>query len=255
VFNDVTTGSNNIYGGADYHAGPGYDMATGLGSVNAYNLAAALSSYTPSTPAPDQTTLTATSPANGKQISYGQSVTFRGTLMDTAGGTPVPVANAPVWIQTSVGWGRAVTDSSGQWALKLRWALVQNMLWHLVYTGSDVLTPASSSAAHLYVKPHLSAVVDLPHSPGHYNAKVGKRFTFHGVSSPNMHSGRVIMQFRTGTSAWTSLAAVTVGKRGGYSVRLRDDHRETILIRWEYKGAKTYRWLSTVSQALVVKVS
>jgi kumamolisin len=253
VFNDVTTGNNNIYGGADYPALKGYDMATGLGSVNADNLATALAGYTPSTPKPDHATLKATSPAAGTEIRYGQSVTFRGTLTDST--THQGVANAPVWIQTSVGWGRAVTNSTGQWAFKLRLALVQNMVWRLVYTGSDALTPTATSSAHLYVQPHLSAAVNLPRSRGHYDAKVGQRFTFQGVSSPNMRSARVTMQFRKGRSAWTSLATVTVGRHGKYGIRLRDNHRETILIRWEYKGGKTYRWLSTVSKALVVKVS
>ena len=252
VFNDVTTGNNNVGGGA-YSAGPGYDMATGLGSINAANLATALSGYSTPHPTQDQTKLTVTGPANGKEISYGTSVTFSGTLMDTT--TATPVASTPVWIQTTVGWGRAITNSNGQWSLKLRWALTRNMVWRLIYTGSDALTPASSSSRHLYVTPHLSAAVNLPRSGGHYNATVGKRFTFSGVSSPNMRSAQVIMQYRTGSSRWRSLAAVTVGKRGGYGIRLRDSHRETILIRWEYKGAKTYRWLSAVSKALVIEVS
>jgi kumamolisin len=254
LFHDVTTGGNNAYGGTDYRAGKHYDMATGLGSVNAANLATALAGYTPSTPPPHKTTLTATAPNLHTTINYGKSVTFRGALTDTVTHTGVP--NAPVWIQTSIGWGRAVTNATGQWALTLRSALVQNMLWHLVYVGSDTLTPASSSPAHhLYVRPRLSAAVNLPRSRGHYDAKVGQRFTFSGTSSPNMHSAHVIMQFRKGRSAWTSLAKVTVGARGKYSIRLRDNRRETILIRWEYQGSTTSRWLSTTSKALVIKVS
>ncbi len=39
AFHDVKTGNNNINGGTTYTAGTGYDMATGLGSYNAANLA------------------------------------------------------------------------------------------------------------------------------------------------------------------------------------------------------------------------
>ena len=40
IFNDVTVGNNIVPGelSSDYHAGPGYDLATGLGSVNVANL-------------------------------------------------------------------------------------------------------------------------------------------------------------------------------------------------------------------------
>ena len=43
TFTDVTVGNNNIYSATDlYHAVTGYDLATGLGSPNALNLATAL---------------------------------------------------------------------------------------------------------------------------------------------------------------------------------------------------------------------
>jgi hypothetical protein len=40
-FNDITTGNDNVFGneGGLYPAGPGFDMATGLGSPNGTNLA------------------------------------------------------------------------------------------------------------------------------------------------------------------------------------------------------------------------
>ncbi len=38
IFHDVTAGSNAVPGASGYAATPGYDLATGLGSVNAYNL-------------------------------------------------------------------------------------------------------------------------------------------------------------------------------------------------------------------------
>jgi hypothetical protein len=38
IFNDVTVGTNTVPGGVGYQAGSGYDLASGLGSVNATNL-------------------------------------------------------------------------------------------------------------------------------------------------------------------------------------------------------------------------
>ncbi len=49
AFHDITTGSNSVLGLTGYTAGPGYDAATGLGSVDAAALASAL-------PAPAQPT-------------------------------------------------------------------------------------------------------------------------------------------------------------------------------------------------------
>jgi pseudomonalisin len=38
VFHDITSGNNSVPGVAGYSAGPGYDMVTGLGSINAFLL-------------------------------------------------------------------------------------------------------------------------------------------------------------------------------------------------------------------------
>ena len=38
VFHDITSGNNSVPGVTGYSAGPGYDMTTGLGSVNAFLL-------------------------------------------------------------------------------------------------------------------------------------------------------------------------------------------------------------------------
>jgi len=49
TFHDVTTGSNSVPGLTGYVAGPGYDAATGLGSVDASALASALPAPAPGT--------------------------------------------------------------------------------------------------------------------------------------------------------------------------------------------------------------
>jgi hypothetical protein len=112
----------------------------------------------------------------------------------------------------------------------------------------------SSPSRHLYIRPHLGSAVALPRSGTTYIAKVGKFFTFWGVSSPNMHGARVIAQFRFG-GPWHSLVAARVGAHGKYTVRIRDDRRETFLLRWIFQGGTSNHWLSAVSKARRVKVT
>ena len=51
VFHDVTAGNNSVPGASGFNAGPGYDLATGLGSVDAFQLVNHWSDAT-SSPAP-----------------------------------------------------------------------------------------------------------------------------------------------------------------------------------------------------------
>ncbi|MGC2851603.1 MAG: Ig-like domain repeat protein [Candidatus Acidiferrum sp.] len=99
VFYDVTSGNNEVpcagaspgcsstTPGTDGFttgqvAGPGYDLTTGLGSVNAANLAAAWNSATLT---PSQTTLTASTTT----FVHGAAVTLNGTVSPTTGtGSP-----------------------------------------------------------------------------------------------------------------------------------------------------------------------
>jgi hypothetical protein len=85
IFNDVTTGNNAVPGElnygfatADYQAGVGYDMATGLGSVNIANLVSAWNSitFTPTT-----TTLNLAY----STITHGSSVNFSVTVAPSSG--------------------------------------------------------------------------------------------------------------------------------------------------------------------------
>src|SRR5260370_14709640 len=46
IFNDITQGNNNVPGQAGASATQGYDLATGLGSVNAANLVAGWANVT-----------------------------------------------------------------------------------------------------------------------------------------------------------------------------------------------------------------
>ena len=90
VFNDITSGNNSVPGVAGFSATPGYDQATGWGSVNAANLVNTWNNNSP------DFTLSA-SPASqsviqGSSVSYSAIVTgqngYAGTVSFTVGGLP-----------------------------------------------------------------------------------------------------------------------------------------------------------------------
>ena len=90
VFNDITSGNNSVPGVAGFSAAPGYDQATGWGSVNAANLVNTWNNNSP------DFTLSA-SPASqsviqGSSVSYSAIVTgqngYAGTVSFTVGGLP-----------------------------------------------------------------------------------------------------------------------------------------------------------------------
>lgn len=89
IFNDVTVGNNAVPGelGTDYQAGPGYDLATGLGSVNVGNLVMNWNSITFS---PTTTHLTLNGSATGTlTITHGTSVAVAaGVTPNSGSGTP-----------------------------------------------------------------------------------------------------------------------------------------------------------------------
>ena len=89
-FNDITMGSNSDPGlsgygtsTAQWSAGVGYDMATGLGTVNAANLAA---NWNNVSVAGSATTLT----SSGTTVTHGQPLTISGTVSATGGSGSIP---------------------------------------------------------------------------------------------------------------------------------------------------------------------
>ncbi len=82
IFNDVTVGNNVVPGesGTQYQSGAGYDLATGLGSVNVANLVSNWNSVTF-----NSTTTTILSPSSNVNIVHGQPVTFNVTVTSSKG--------------------------------------------------------------------------------------------------------------------------------------------------------------------------
>src|SRR6185437_8411995 len=166
IFNDVTTGSNAVPctggspncangdtaqgdGSPAYPGGVGYDLATGLGSVNIANL---INAWPTSAPAASQTTLSVSPGA----ITHGQSVTCQ-VSVSSGGSTPVGTV--------------AVEDGAGPGALVLGTAQVQAGTATLnlgdlpggadtliaQFSGTSAFAPSTSAAVSVQVAPEPSA--------------------------------------------------------------------------------------------------
>jgi hypothetical protein len=86
IFNDVTIGNNVVPGelSSDYQAAPGYDLATGLGSVNVANL---ITNWSNITFSPTTTQLTLKGGTSDVTITHGDSVAV-GATVSASSGTP-----------------------------------------------------------------------------------------------------------------------------------------------------------------------
>lgn len=110
VFNDVTVGNNAVPGeanygtsGATYESGKGYDLATGLGSVNVTNL---INQWNTVTFSPTTTTfsISPTTAVHGSPLNVAGTVT-------PSSGTGAPTG--PVWlVQNGYPNGNPVGDST-----------------------------------------------------------------------------------------------------------------------------------------------
>jgi subtilase family serine protease len=252
VFYDITTGSNNLTGGTKYTAAAGYDMVTGLGSVDAPDLASALHTHGPvHVTAPRTTNLSTTAPAADLSIRYGTRVTFAGTLTDTGG----PVDNALVLIQLSNGFElAAITESNGHFSVHGQTQFKQNLSWRAVYLGSDTEAPTITGKQKLYVTPALSAGLVGKRSGGVYHIAVKTSHMFKGHSTPNMRGASVIAQVRSGSQPWHALAGATVSAKGTYHTFVEFKQQRSLHLRWVFSGGRTKHWLTAISPAIAVVV-
>ena len=109
VFNDVTAGNNTVFDVTGFNATTGYDLASGLGSVDANSLVTNWTS-TAANFHGSETTL-ATNPAAGSvAISHGQSITFDVSVQKLTGDT---AAQAPAGAVSLVAQGGTLAGSVG----------------------------------------------------------------------------------------------------------------------------------------------
>ena len=100
-FNEVTTGNNDLYGIGVYDAGPGYNMAAGLGSPDG---ATFISGLCPPPFSPSESAFATSSPTSPARLN-GPTVTA--TLRNVEGN---PIANAIVKVTASAAKGTLAID-------------------------------------------------------------------------------------------------------------------------------------------------
>ena len=250
-FYDVTLGDNDDSGllGA-YPARAGYDMASGLGSVDAAALAADLAAFA-ATPASAVPTTTTAVQDKGK-ILVGQTVNLHGTAKESDG-TLLP-AESVVWLEFRFAGSPYIyysknipLDGSGAWTSTRK--PTKRMQWRAHYMGDDGHAGSTSAWHFEYVTPKLS-VASSRSTVSHLST-----FTLSGRSTPNMSGANVTAQWRgVNGRIWHSIGSATVGRLGGYSrtVRLAAG---TKVLRWHYAGGTASRWLSADSTGKVVRVT
>jgi hypothetical protein len=161
IFNDITSGNNAVpgevnYGSstAQYQAGPGYDLASGLGSVNINNLIAAWPSASfPAT----TTTLKLNGGVTPITISHGTSVSVAITVAPTSGtGTPTGdvaliAATGPTGTgQTSVG-GYTLASGTASGTTSVLPGGSYTVTAHYAGTGNSAGTFAASDSGAIAV--------------------------------------------------------------------------------------------------------
>ena len=211
VFNDTTVGNNLVPGlistTFNFTAGTGYDLATGLGSVDATNLAAAFAAQAGGFQG-TTTTLTANPPQNpitithGQQLNFAVSVNRAGTTGTPSGTVSLIASGGTLSGSTGAASAMLAAGAAGSAAAALNGIgeLPGGTSYELVahYPGDGVFAPSDSSALTLTVTPEPSEVaIAVPNTLVTY----GETFivdTF--VASANHISGQGD-SFPTGTNS------------------------------------------------------
>jgi subtilase family serine protease len=146
MFNDVTLGNNNILHGTTFPAGPNYDLATGMGSVDVTQMATDLSNYTRKAVKIHASAITGSASRN--PISAGHPTVLSGTLKDRH--THTFLGLQEIMVEGFLKNGtyklfRTHTGLHGGWSLTLTTKLVPSKFqWHAVYVGAPGHGPAVS---------------------------------------------------------------------------------------------------------------
>lgn len=165
IFNDITAGNNNVPGQTGYSAGLGFDLASGLGSVNAVNLLEAWSSAAVNFQG-SITTLSASvngAPASSISVPHGSAVSLTAQVQAIAG-TAVPTGDVAFVTDHygAVGSG-ALADGAFTGAISSLPGGTYNLSAH--YAGDGTFAASDSNAIAVNVTPE-NSVVTLSTSAG-----------------------------------------------------------------------------------------
>jgi len=216
IFNDVTQGNNNVPGQTGSSAGPGYDLATGLGSVNAANL---VNSWTNVTFRATTTALQVTPTS----LTHGQPVTATATVTSTIGaGTPTgDVALLPGNPQALT---LGVLDGTGSVSASVSDLPGGSYSLTASYGGDGVFGPSNSSGVAVTVNPEPSTTTFstlvfssdgnlVPSSSVGYSDFLFLQTATAGASNQGTATGRVTFT-DTFNGTTTTLMSVPLDVRG-----------------------------------------
>ena len=264
MFNDITSGTNSIHNGTTFAARAGYDLATGMGSIDVNAMATALAAYTGGTLLSHTSRVTGA--AGRATISPAHGTRLSGRLTDST--SHKALGNRAIQVEGFLLNSGAYklyklhTGPKGGWSIALTTTqLRSNFIWHAVYVGEQAHRGASMPFRLLSVAPKLTATANLPFSGGAYHVAHGKLFTVSGVSNPNMHAAfgpatMIGFQVRShGASTWhLTSSSARVGKKGRFAVHGEFTGAGTFDLRFRYLG-RGGAWATTRSRAIVIKVS
>ncbi|MHB1020999.1 MAG: Ig-like domain repeat protein, partial [Acidobacteriaceae bacterium] len=211
AFHDITVGDNKVpctAGTTDcpvgttsigYTAGTGYDQATGLGSVNAFNLAAAIHA---SLTATGTTTAIALSPGSP---SVGQTVTLTATVTPKSGST-TPTGSVTFKVgSTSIG---TVNLSAGVATTTYAFTFGGTQTVTAVYSGDSTYAASTTSSTVTVAATGTTATTTtLMVNPS--SVAVGSSVTFTATVSPTPPNGEQVI-FKLGSTT-LGTASVTSG--------------------------------------------
>jgi hypothetical protein len=213
VFNDVTVGNNVVPGevGSDYQAGPGYDMTTGLGSVNVANL---VNQWGTVTFNPTTSTLALSPTAN---ITHGSAVNVN-IKVSPSSGNGVPTGDVTLLAENGP------VDCFGPTAAADRRTLVSGLsvfstyilpgggpycVWSH-YAGDTTYAPSDSNGTMVTVNPEPSTTTvsvvttnqlgqSIPFTSGPFGSFVYTRADVAGTSGYGSPTGTVTFTDAFGT--------------------------------------------------------
>jgi subtilase family serine protease len=259
LFHDVTSGSNGFtesgHAFSGYAATSGYDMATGLGTIDANQLATDVTDYTsPSLGWFDNTTLS--SGETRTSITPGRGSTLTGVLTNNS--THLPMVDKSIVVSGFFTYrGRsysfqkfAVTDGIGRWSVNATTKDIgSRLIWQAVYPGGENLTSSVSPAHYLYVRPKLALGANTTHSRRlhAYIIYRTRKFNVLGAGKPILRGFHVTLQHRTARRWHSTRIHPTVGRKGGWTARIHIDSGTKIWLRWTFKGSASGEYLSAKS--------
>ena len=192
IFNDVTSGNNNVPGQPGFNATTGYDLSTGLGSLNAVNL---LNSWGSIAKLPTSTKLL----ASAVQIQHGQPIPMT-VAVKPSSGSGVPTGNI-AFLTKSLGSVFGGTLVNGSFAGNVTDLPGGSYNVEAQYSGDAMFAASTSGGVTVNVTPEDSIVnvqpveinsngVPVPvQGPVLYGAPFGLQISVQGKSGIGLPTG------------------------------------------------------------------